>query len=249
MSERRPSARFSSVAGGAVVGNTARVLDWDTAAPAPAVRRRTPLSLVPAATRRRRAPFAVFCFAALVLGLASVLLLNISVSSGQYELVQLQSQKAELAQRNEALTQKIENHQAPQVLAAAAADLGMVSSPSFGTIDLRTLAVTGSPEAAKEGEPAELLIGAPNVLTQPITPAPSVVPAEPQDTVRAIEQEEAAAAAAAAAEAAALAEAEAAAAAAAAAAVPEAAPESQDAVPEAELNGGTIPAPGQLSGN
>ncbi|MCQ1957604.1 hypothetical protein NNX39_13985 [Arthrobacter sp. zg-Y826] len=244
MSERRPSARFSTMASGAVVGNTARALDWDAAAaPATTVRRRTPLSLVPAASRRKRAPFAVFCFAALVLGLASVLLLNISVSSGQYELVQLQSQKAELAQRNEALTQKIENHQAPQVLAASAADLGMVSSPSFGTIDLQTLAVTGSPEAAKEGEPAELLIGAPSVLTQPITPAPSVVPEEPQESVRAlVEQEEAAAREAAAAAAAAAAE--------EAARTSEADPaQSPDIVPEGELNGGTIPAPVQRSGN
>ncbi|MCQ2001253.1 hypothetical protein [Arthrobacter zhaoxinii] len=238
MSERRPSARFNTVASNAVVGNTARALDWDAETPAP-VRRRTPLSLVPAASRRRRAPFAIFCFAALVLGLASVLLLNISVSSGQYELVQLQSQKAELAQRNEALTQDIENHQAPQVLAAAAVDLGMVSSPSFGTIDLKTLAVTGSPEAAKEGEPAELLIGAPNVLNQPVMPAAAAVPAEPQDTVRALEEEEAAREAA---EAAALAPVE------APVEVPvETQVQAPDAVPEGELNGGTIPAPGQLS--
>ncbi|MCQ1946579.1 MULTISPECIES: hypothetical protein [unclassified Arthrobacter] len=243
MSERWPSARFSTMASSAVVGNTARALDWDAAAPATTVRRRTPLSLVPAAKRRKRAPFAVFCFAALVLGLASVLLLNISVSSGQYELVQLQSQKAELAQRNEALTQKIENHQAPQVLAASAADLGMVSSPTFGTIDLQTLAVTGSPEAAKEGEPAELLIGAPSVLTQPITPAPApaVVPAEPQESVRALEEREEAAARDAAAEAAAAEE---------AARIPAADPaQPSDIVPEGELNGGTIPAPVQRSGN
>ncbi|MCC9175071.1 hypothetical protein [Arthrobacter sp. zg-Y179] len=234
------------MASSAVVGNTARALDWDAAAPATTVKRRTPLSLVPAASRRKRAPFAVFCFAALVLGLASVLLLNISVSSGQYELVQLQSQKAELAQRNEALTQKIENHQAPQVLAASAADLGMVSSPSFGTIDFQTLAVTGNPEAAKEGEPAELLIGAPSVLTQPITPAPSVVPEEPQESVRAIVEQEEAAARAAAAEAAAAD----AAASEEAARTPEADPaQSPDVVPEGELNGGTIPAPVQRSGN
>ncbi|KAD3633275.1 hypothetical protein GD627_10680 [Arthrobacter yangruifuii] len=237
MSERRPTARYNTVAAKAVVGNTARALDWDTAAPAPAVRRRTPLSLVPAASRRRRAPFAVFCFAALVLGLASVLLLNISVSGGQYELVQLQSQKAELQQRNEALTQDIENHQAPQVLAAAAADLGMVSSPSFGTIDLQTLAVTGSPEAAKEGEPAEQMIGAPNVLNEPVTPVQAAPPEEARDTVRALEEEEAARAAA---EAAVQPPVE------MPAEIPAQAPE---AVPGTDFNGGTIPAPGQLGEN
>ena len=229
MSERRPSARLATGrATASVVGNTARTLDWD--APAPAPRRRTPLSLVPAATRRRRTPFAVICFAALVLGLASVLLLNISVSSGQYELVQLQGQQAELAQRNEALTQEIENHQAPQVLAAAAGELGMVSSPTFGTIDLQSLTVTGSPEAAKEADPARSLIGAPSVLTQPVTPAPAVVPEETRDTVRATEARE---------------DAEAAPAPAADPVTP-AAPES---IPESELNGGTIPVPVQKSGN
>ena len=232
MSERRPSARFAAgTAGASVVGNTARALDWDTAAPAPQPRRRTPLSVVPAAAGRKRAPFAVVCFAALVLGLASVLLLNISVSSGQYELVQLQSQQAELTQRNEALTQKLENHEAPQVLAAAAAELGMVSSPTFGTIDLQSLAVTGAPEAAKDADPAPPLIGAPNVLTQPVSPAPSADRTESRDTVRATEAQE-----------------EVAAPAAAPAPVPETAVPPAE-VPEAELNGGTIPVPVQRSGN
>ena len=235
MSERRPSARYRTMAASqAVVGNTARTLDWDAEpAESTAPRRRTPLSVVPAAAGRRRAPFAVFCFAALVLGLAAVLLLNISVSSGQYELVQLQSQKAELTQRNEALTQEIENHQAPQVLAAAATELGMVSSPTFGTIDLQTLSVTGSPEAAKESDPAQQLIGAPSVLTQPVTPAQPVAAEPAPEPVRAAESREEAAAREAAAD-------------------PDGAaapgPETGDA-PEAELNGGTIPAPVQRSGN
>ncbi|MCC3274314.1 MULTISPECIES: hypothetical protein [unclassified Arthrobacter] len=234
MSERRPSARIGSGrAAQSVVGNTARALDWDTATAAPAPKRRTPLSLVPAAARRKRTPFAVVCFAALVLGLASVLLLNISVSSGQYELVQLQSQQAELAQRNEALTQEIENHQAPQVLAAAAGELGMVSSPTFGTIDLMTLGVTGSPEAAKEADPAKALIGAPSVLTQPVAPAPSVVPEESRDTVRATEEQEETAPR----------EQD------TAPAAPTVVPQAPETVPEAELNGGTIPVPGQRSGN
>ena len=233
MSERRPSVRIATGRASApVVGNTARALDWDAATAVPAPKRRTPLSLVPAAARRRRTPFAVVCFAALVLGLASVLLLNISVSSGQYELVQLQSQRAELAQRNEALTQEIENHQAPQVLAAAAGELGMVSSPTFGTIDLETLTVTGAPEPAKDGDPARSLIGAPSVLTQPVTPAPSVVPTESRDTVKATEQQE-----------------EADAREAAPAPTAEPAPPAPESVPESELNGGTIPVPVQKSGN
>ena len=91
--------------------------------------------------------------------------LNISVSSGQYQLVQLQNQRTELIQQNEALTQQVEHHQAPQVLAGAAAELGMVVSPTFGTIDLQTLAVTGNPEPAKEGTGPGTLIELPQVLT------------------------------------------------------------------------------------
>ena len=220
---RRPAAPL-----GAVQGNLARSVRWESAQPqTSAPRRRTPLALVPAAARKRRVPVAALCFAVLAAGLAAVLLLNISVSSGQYQLVQLQNQRTELLQKNEALTQQVENHQAPQVLAAAAAELGMVASPSFGTIDLQTLAVTGDPEPAKEGTKSEGLIGLPQVLTQPITPA-QAQPAEPAEPNARAAQERESAAAPAPAEA----EAEAPA----------------PAAPEADLNGGTIPAPSQRSG-
>ena len=186
---RRPAAPLS-----AVQGNLARSVPWESPEPqTPAPRRRTPLSLVPAASRKRRVPVAALCFAVLAAGLAAVLLLNISVSSGQYQLVQLQNQRTELLQKNEALTQQVENHQAPQVLAAAAAELGMVASPSFGTIDLQTLAVTGNPEPAKEGAKLQALIGLPQVLTQPVTPA-QAQPAEPAENARAAQERESAAA-------------------------------------------------------
>ncbi len=216
-------------------GNTARALDWSpapaaTAAPAP--RGRTPLSVVPAVRRRRRAPVVIFCFMALILGLGAVLLLNISVSSGQYQLVQLQNERTELAQRNEALTQQLENHQAPQVLAAEAANLGMVTSATFGSIDLQTLAVTGDPVPAEEAEDAPpALIPAPNVLTQPVAPvAAPVETAAPVESARSAEarEEEAAAESAAAGE----------------AVDAEPVPAEQGA----DLNGGTIPAPVQISG-
>ena len=219
---RRPAAPSRTVQ-----GNLARDLKWEAPVPqAPAPRRRTPLSVVPAAARRRRIPVAALCFAVLAAGLAAVLLLNISVSSGQYQLVQLQNQRTELVQKNEALTQQVENHQAPQVLAAAASDLGMVSSPSFGTIDLQTLSVTGDPEPAKEGAVPESLIGLPQVLTQPITPA-QAKPAEPEPNARAAEERDSSPAPA-------------------PADIPEKTP--APAVPEADLNGGTIPAPSQRSG-
>ncbi|WP_341392565.1 hypothetical protein [Arthrobacter sp. G119Y2] len=232
--QTRPHAPAGAVRR-ATHGNTARALDWSPSprsAPAPsAPRRRTPLSVVPASKSRRRAPLFIFCFFALILGLGAVLLLNISVSSGQYQLVQLQNERTELAQRNEALTQQLENHQAPQVLAAAAADLGMVTSSTFGSIDLQTLAVTGNPVPAEEDTPPGVLIDAPNVLTQPIAPAGADPAPAAEESVRAAEAREAAAA-------------EAAAAAAGEPAGADTAPAEQ----EANLNGGTIPVPVQRSG-
>ncbi|WP_342025234.1 hypothetical protein AAE021_08825 [Arthrobacter citreus] len=232
--QTRPHAHTGAVRR-ATHGNTARALDWTprtAPATAPAApRRRTPLSVVPASKTRRRAPLFIFCFFALILGLSAVLLLNISVSSGQYQLVQLQNERTELAQRNEALTQQLENHQAPQVLASAAADLGMVTSSTFGSIDLQTLSVTGNPVPAEEGTAPLVLIDAPNVLTQPIAPAAAAPAPAAEESVRAAEAREA----------------EAAQAAAAAAGEPAGA-ETAPAEQEANLNGGTIPAPVQRSG-
>ncbi|TDK24192.1 hypothetical protein E2F48_15650 [Arthrobacter crusticola] len=142
-------------------------------------RPRTPLSVVPARPSRRRVPFAVFSCALLVAALVAVLILNISVSSTQYELVQLRGQQVALSQENEALVQRLEDRGAPQNLAAAATKLGMVSSPTFGSIDLEIGKVTGTPEPAKEGSTPEALIAAPEVVTAQGAPVPAP-PAAPE---------------------------------------------------------------------
>lgn len=134
---------------------------------------RTPLSVVPAPPARRKVPFAVFSLLVLGAALAAVLMLNISVSGTQYELVQLRNQQVALSQQNEALALEIEGRKAPQNLAAAATELGMVSSPTFGTIELDSKKVTGTPEPAQEGPEPEVLIAAPNLVT--VQPAPAAV--------------------------------------------------------------------------
>lgn len=140
------------------------------AAPRPgggaAPRTRTPLSVVPARPAKRRVPFVVFSFVALVAALVTVLMLNISVSGTQYELVQLRGQQIALSQENQALEQKIENREAPQNLAAAATKLGMVASPTFGSIELDSLKVTGTPEAATKTDGPLALIPAPDLDIQ-----------------------------------------------------------------------------------
>ncbi|CEA07827.1 Cell division protein FtsL [Arthrobacter saudimassiliensis] len=196
---------------------------------AQAPRRRTVLSVVPAAAGRRRVPFAVLCFMFLVAALATVLVLNISVSSGQYRLVQLQNERTELAQRNEALSQRVESHQAPQNLAARAAELGMVPAGAVGAVDLQTLDVTGTPAPAAEGGKVPSRVPAPAVLTDPVLPPGAAAPDPAPEPARAAEQRAGqgeSAPAPAAAE----------------------APAPAAAEPEPELNGGTIPAPVQRSG-
>ncbi|WP_104117482.1 hypothetical protein [Arthrobacter sp. B1805] len=150
-------------------------------APDVAQKPRTPLSVVPAPPARRRVPFAVFSLLVLGAALTAVLMLNISVSGTQYDLVQLRNQQVALSQQNEALVLEIESRETPQNLAAAATELGMVSSPTFGTVELDSKTVTGTPEPAKEGPEPEVLIAAPNLAVQP-APAPAVVEA-PSDPV------------------------------------------------------------------
>jgi hypothetical protein len=126
-------------------------------------------------------PFAVFSLLVLGAALAAVLMLNISVSGTQYELVQLRNQQVALSQQNDALVLEIEGKEAPQNLAASATKLGMVSSPTFGTIELDSKKVTGTPEPAKEGPKPEVLIAAPSIPAE--QPAPVAVEAPAADPV------------------------------------------------------------------
>ncbi|MHA7277701.1 hypothetical protein ACX80O_14445 [Arthrobacter sp. Hz1] len=137
---------------------------------------RTPLSLVPAGPARRRIPFAVFSMIALVGALVTVLMLNISVSSSQYELVELRNQQIALSQENQALTQQMEDLQAPQNLAAEARELGMVASPGFGSIDVDSMKIAGVPEAATKGGEPLALIAAPDVFTATAAAPPAEAP-------------------------------------------------------------------------
>jgi len=142
---------------------------------------RTPLSVVRSAPRKRRAPFVVMCFALLAVALVAVLVLNISVSTSQYQLVELRSKQSTLTKQNQDLTQQVQNFEAPQNLAAKAADLGMVPSTVKGQIDLSTLAVTGKATPAVKGGPAGSVIPAPAVagMLTVVPPAKAPAPAAP----------------------------------------------------------------------
>jgi hypothetical protein len=127
---------------------------------------RTPLSVVRSVPKKRRAPFVVLCFGLLAVALMAVLVLNISVSTAQYQLVRLRSEQTALTKQNQDLTQQVQNFEAPQNLAAEAAELGMVASTGNGQIDLSTLSVSGKATPAVKADSAGAVIAAPAVPGQ-----------------------------------------------------------------------------------
>ncbi|MDO4919972.1 hypothetical protein [Kocuria sp.] len=135
-----------------------------TPSPGPGSRRgapagRQPLSVVPRrVSRRSRLSTVVMCALALAAALVGILLLNIQITQGQYELTDLTGQERALSQENEALTQDIEADSAPQNLAARANDLGMVLAKDVGSIDLSTGKVTAPTRAAEAGETQDILV-------------------------------------------------------------------------------------------
>jgi len=141
--------------------------------PGPGRKSRTPLSVVRTAPRKRRAPFVVLCFAMLAVALVAVLVLNISVSTAQYQLVELRAKQSSLTKTNQDLTQQVQSFEAPQNLAAKATELGMVASTVKGQIDLSTLSVTGKATPAVKGAAAGAVIPAPAVAGQQTVPPAS----------------------------------------------------------------------------
>lgn len=194
----------------------ARGLPGQAPGTGPARKSRTPLSIVRSVPRKRPAPFVVLCFGLMAFALMAVLVLNISVSSAQYQLVQLRGEQSALTKQNQDLTQQVQNFDAPQNLASRASELGMVASTAKGQIDLSTLTVTGKAKPAVKGGQAGAVIAAPAV-TAPLTVVPPVAvepPAGPKPAETVPDP--------------------------APAAVP-----APPAPPAVELNGGSVPAPAQ----
>ncbi|MDR6989424.1 hypothetical protein J2Y66_003939 [Paenarthrobacter nitroguajacolicus] len=204
-----------------VVGNTVRALPVPAGKPDAGRKARTPLSLVRSAPGKRRTPFVVLCFVAMAAALLTVLVLNISVSTAQYQLVQLKAQAATLNKENQDLTQKKQNFEAPQNLAAKAAELGMVPSTVKGQIDLNTMSVTGKATPAVKGD-APLAQLAPPAVAGMLDVVPSVTTKDPLENLKPAAPVEAAPPAA-----------------------PAATPASPAAKPPVELHGGSVPAPQQ----
>jgi len=199
-------------------GATARALPGTRPGTGQPRKSRTPLSVVRSAPRKRRLPFVVLCFGLLAIALLAVLVLNISVSSAQYQLVQLRSEQTTLTKQNQDLTQQIQNFDAPQNLAAKATELGMVASVTKGQIDLSTLSVTGKAKPAVKGDAPGAVIAAPAVAGQ-LTVVPPAAEHEPLAQRKEADAEKAE--------------------------KPAAAPARSAAKPAVELHGGSVPAPAQ----
>lgn len=89
--------------------------------------------------------FAIFAMVSMSAALIAVLMLNIAVSSKQYELVSMRTQEVALMEQNEALNQQLDSLKTPQNLELSATQLNMIPSTTFGTVDVDAMEVTGNP--------------------------------------------------------------------------------------------------------
>jgi cell division protein FtsL len=169
-----------------VSGSSAASSSLPAGSPGAGRKGRTPLSVVRSMPRKRRAPFVVLCFALLAVALIAVLVLNISVSTAQYQLVELRARHSTLTKQNQDLTQQVQNFEAPQNLAAKAKDLGMVASTVKGQIDLSTLSVTGKATPAVKGGSEGAVIPAPAVAGQLLV-VPPATKGEPLESRKPVE--------------------------------------------------------------
>jgi hypothetical protein len=124
-------------------------------------RPRTPLAVVPSPVRRSGRGFVALCVGILAIALLAVLVVNISVSNRQYQMVGLKNEQLDLTQSNELLRQQVEHLEAPQNLAAEADRLGMVKPGDIAAIDLATGQVSGAATSAEGEDRPTGLIAAP----------------------------------------------------------------------------------------
>lgn len=151
---------------------TARqLLPTPVGTPSPRSVPRTPLRAVPDQLRSTPKWMIATCVGALLGALLTVLMVNITISNRQYELVELRSSQQEITQANEALAQQVAHVSAPQNVASKAVELGMVLPGATASIDLETGTVTGVATTATEDNKPTGFVGAPTVASGQGTPA------------------------------------------------------------------------------
>lgn len=132
---------------------------------APKKKMRTPLAVVKYVPTQciPKIPLPILSAGIFVVALITLLIMNIAISSAQYELAGLKTKSNALQAENQALTEQIGNFEAPQNLASSAVALGMVSNQSTATINVDSLTVTGVAKPASKEDAVGSLIPSPNV--------------------------------------------------------------------------------------
>lgn len=110
---------------------------------------RARLTLVPARrTRAPRAPFAVLVFAILGAGVVGLLMFNTHMQQASFYATRLQQRADNLTARQQALDMELERLRAPQRLAEAGKELGMVAPGVPAFVRLSDGTVVGDPTPA-----------------------------------------------------------------------------------------------------
>ncbi|WP_344554350.1 hypothetical protein, partial [Pseudokineococcus marinus] len=130
--------------------------------------------VAPPASSRRRLPFGALCAVVVLASLLAVLLLNISLSHGAYELHDVQARQQQAGERRQALTEQVQRSAAPEELGRRAAELGMVPSGTTGFVRLPEGVVVGAPAPAPAPPAGEEGAAAPGTAA----PAPADVGVE-----------------------------------------------------------------------
>lgn len=133
-----------------------------------------------------RVPFAILLVIIMSLGLALVLALNTKIQEQQAQLETLQTQAQNLEYREAALQGEVDQLSTTNVLAALAANLGMIPNPYPVVIQMPEGSVYGTPQAAAGSEftsvavPSEVNTnpGASGTLNISVTPSPTPTPSD-----------------------------------------------------------------------
>jgi len=126
----------------------------------PSVSRGAVLRALPKLKQRQKSLIGAV-IALLALALSLVLAVNIHVANSQYEVVQLQNEQRTLEQSNQALTEQVQHLESPQALSSAAVGLGMVMPAEAAAFDIGSGEVTGSAEAADNGDRPSSFVATP----------------------------------------------------------------------------------------
>ncbi|MEZ5185886.1 MAG: hypothetical protein R2720_09075 [Candidatus Nanopelagicales bacterium] len=141
--------------------------------------RRTVLTRTAPAARGTRtgvmssSAFVIGALSVMTIGLLALLVLNTALAKGSFRAHELRVQKADLAQREQALRAQIETASSPVTLAKRAKELGLVPATAPVFIRLSDGTILGVPYAA--GLPLDPATGAP--VTSAGVPEP--VPSDP----------------------------------------------------------------------